>query len=276
MIIGWNGETLPELELERESEIMAEAGYGGIELFVPKLPPFLASHSYDELARLLNFKALCPLSMNGIENINLRSPDEFEEVKKECQWLSEISGHIGCPVIVVVPSPLPQGMSREEAREDTVAALSVLADIANKESVTLGLEFLAPADCSVGTLAEAWDIVQATGRSNVGLVFDTYHFHVGGSSWESLEEFDIDRLYMVHINDGEDMPLDQLTDADRLLPGEGIFPLERMFERLHARGYNEVCSLEVMRPAYRERDPLEYARAGYEASRTVLQRAGVT
>ena len=275
MIIGWNGETLPALELGREIEIVSEAGYGGIEFFVPKLRPFFASHSVDDLVDLLSVKGLQPLGMNGIENINLRPPKEFEEVKKECQWLSEISQRIGCPTIVVVPSPLPHGMSWEQAMEDTVASLSDLADVAYKHGVTLALEFLAPEDCSVRTLLQAWDIVQATGRPNVGFVFDTYHFHVGGSSWESLGEFDVDRLYIVHTNDADDLPLDQLTDGHRLLPGEGIFPLESMFERLHARGYDEAYSLEVMRPAYRERDPLEYATAGYEASRMVLRQAGV-
>lgn len=275
MIIGWNGETLPALELGPEIEIVSEAGYGGIEFFVPKLRPFLDDHSIEDLVRLLTVKGIKPLSMNGIENINLRSPREFEAVKDECRWLSELSERIGCPMIVVVPSPLHHGMSWEQAMEDTIASLSDLADIAERHRVTVALEFLAPENCSVRTLLQAWDIVKATDRPNVGLVFDTYHFHVGGSSWEALDEIDIDRVYIVHINDAEDLPLDQLTDAHRLLPGEGVFPLTRMLARLHDRGYDGAYSLEVMRPAYRERDPEEYARASCAATETVLRRAGV-
>ncbi len=89
MLVGWNGETLPDLSLEREIELASAAGYGGIELFVPKLRPFFERHSVADLARMLEAARVQPLSMNGIENINLRSAEEFEDVKNECRWLAE-------------------------------------------------------------------------------------------------------------------------------------------------------------------------------------------
>lgn len=272
MIIGWNGETMPTLSLDREIDVAAEAGYSGIEIFVPKLTPFLEKFGVDELKRRLQEKKLLPLSMNGIENVNLRPLEEFIAITEECRWLSDVSRMIGCPTIVVVPSPRPDGMSWEQIKEETESALQQLADVASPFGVKLAFEFLAPANCSVRTLGQAWEIVQAIERDNVGLVFDTYHFHVGGSNWDSLAQLDIERLHIVHINDAEDLPLEQLTDGHRLLPGEGIFPLSRMVSRLYARGYDGAYSLEVMRPAYRERDPLEYAKAGFDATRRVLEK----
>jgi 2-keto-myo-inositol isomerase len=275
MLIGWNGETVPALPLAKELEIAGAAGYAGVELFVPKLAPFLDQHSVDDLKRQLQDNGLVPLTLNGIENINLRPPEEFAKVKEECRWLSELARKIDCPCIVVVPSPKPEGKTWPEVTAATISALCELADVAASYGVKLGFEFLAPANCSVRTLAQDWEIIQATKRDNVGLVFDTYHFHVGGSSWASLEEFAVDRLFVVHVNDVDDLPLEQLTDEDRLLPGEGILPLQRMLSRLHDRGYQGAYSLEVMRPAYREREPLEYARAGLEASSKVLTDVGV-
>jgi 2-keto-myo-inositol isomerase len=274
VLIGWNGETMPALLLDEELEVAAAAGYGGVELFVPKLTSFLKQRTMSDLAGRLRANGLVPLSMNGIENINLRSSEEFSQVKKECLWLSELSQETGCPGIVVVPSPRPEGMTWSEVKKQTVDALQELASVAAPYGVQLGLEFLAPANCSVRTLAQGWEIVQTTGCDQVRLVLDTYHFFVGGSSWESLEEFDMDRLFIVHINDVEDLPLDKLTDGDRLLPGEGILPLERILTRLRARSYNGAWSLEVMRPAYRQRQPLEYARAGRQAIERVLHLAG--
>ena len=276
MLIGWNGETLPALSLDREIEVVSTAGYGGIELFVPKLRPFFEHHSVAALARMLETAGLEPLSMNGIENINLRSPEEFEEVKNECGWLAGICSQIGCKTIVVVPSPLPAGLSREETREETIRSLGELADIAAMHDVGVAFEFLAPAGCSVRTLSEAWDIVQASGRPNTGVVFDTYHFHVGGSTWEALDALDIGRLFIAHVNDAEALPLDLLTDADRLLPGEGFFPLQQMFAALERCGYRGPYSLEVMRPAYRDREPLEYAVEGLRSCRETLEKAAVS
>lgn len=275
MLIGWNGETMPALPLDKEIEVAATAGYRGVELFIPKLVTYLESHTVTGLAQFLQDNHLAPLTINGIENINFRPPQEFAKVKEECRWLSELAQEIGCPGIVVVPSPQPKGVTWEQVKVETVSALRDLADIAAPYGIKLGFEFLAPANCSVRTLAQGWEIVLATGREDVGLVFDTYHFFVGGSSWESLEEFAADRLMIVHINDVEDLPLEQLTDGHRLLPGEGILPLNRMLSRLHARGYDGAYSLEVMRPTYREREPLEYARAGLAATAKVLRQADI-
>ena len=271
MLIAWNGETTPALALSDEVAVVSSAGYGGLELYVPKLAPFLESHSAEGLARRLQGAGLAAIAMNGIENFSFRSPGEFVQIEKDCGRLARLSQVIGCPCIVVVPSPKPDGMSEAAVKESTVEALRRLAEIVAPYGVKLAFEFLAPANCSVRTLAHGWEIVQATGRDDVGLVLDTYHFFVGGSSWESLEDLDLSRLFLVHLNDVEDLPLEQLTDADRLLPGEGILPLRRILAILKAGGYNGAYSLEVMRPAYRRRDPLEYARAGREAIERVLR-----
>jgi 2-keto-myo-inositol isomerase len=271
MLVAWNGETMPALPLSDELVVVGSAGYGGLELFIPKLAPFLESHSADDLARQLQAERLVPVALNGIENISFRSPAEFAQMEKDCGRLAQLSQAIGCPCIVAVPSPKPEGMSWADVKEATVDALRRLAEVAAPYGVKLAFEFLAPADCSVRTLAQGSEIVQATGRDDVGLVLDTYHFFVGGSSWESLDEFDLGRLFLVHINDMEDMPLERLTDADRLLPGEGVLPLGRILASLKGRGYDGAYSLEVMRPAYRRREPLEYARAGREAIERVLR-----
>jgi sugar phosphate isomerase/epimerase len=95
VLIGWNGETMPALSLDKELEVAAAAGYDGAELFVPKLAPYLESHAAGDLVRRLRENGLAPLAMNGIENINLRPPEEFTKVKEECRWLSELSQEIG-------------------------------------------------------------------------------------------------------------------------------------------------------------------------------------
>jgi 2-keto-myo-inositol isomerase len=273
MLIGWNGETMPALPIEEELPLARFVGYEGIELFLPKLTPFLEHHGPAGLAAQLKQAGLIPLSLNGIERISFRPPDEFAQLLVECRKLAELAQQIGCSTIVVVPSPLPAGLSWPQVRNETVSVLRALADTARPYGIQIGFEFLAPADCSVRTLAQGWELVQAAQRKNLGLILDSYHFWVGGSSWESLEAVPVERLLLVHINDVEDLPHDQLTDAHRLLPGEGILPLDRILTCLHERGYDGGYSLEVMRPSYMLRAPQEYMRAGYEAVAMVLAEA---
>jgi len=269
MIIGWSGQTMPALPLNREMDVVAQAGFGGLELLIPKIGPFLEEHSMPDLAAGLEARKLVPLTLNCVERFNLRSDEEMAALERDCLWLSQLAQSIGCPTIAVVPSPRPGGLAWPEIKAQAAAALRELAGIASRYGIRLALEFLAPVDCSVRTLAQGWEVVCAAGCENVGLLIDTYHFYAGGSSWESLDGFDVDRLYMVHINDVEGRPLEALTDGDRLLPGEGVLPLGRLLGRLKARGYDGGYAVEVMRPAYRERDPLEYARA----ARAAVERA---
>ncbi|HNS52960.1 MAG TPA: sugar phosphate isomerase/epimerase family protein [Anaerolineae bacterium] len=271
MLIGWNGETMPALALGDELAVVGSAGYTGLELFIPKLTPFLEVHPAAELARRLEETKLEAIAFNGIENFSFRSPGEFALVEEECRRLARLGQEIRCPTIVVVPSPKPADMGWAAVREASVEALCKLAEVASPYGVRLALEFLAPAGCSVRTLAQGSEIVEATGRDDVGLVLDTYHFFVGGSSEQSLDSVDMRRLFLVHINDVEGKPLSELTDGDRLLPGEGVVPLDPIVQSLRRRGYDGAYSLEVMRPAYRLRDPLEYARAGREAIERVLR-----
>lgn len=270
MIIAWNGETMPALPLQTQILTVARAGFTGLEFFIPKLDDYLARSSLEDLAQLLATNGLAPVAMNGIENINLRTPADFRAVKEETRRIAQVAGRLGCPTIVVVPSPQPAGISWPEVKADTVMALQELAEVAAPYGVNLGLEFLAPANCSVRTLAQAEEIVTATARKNVGIVLDSYHFHVGGSTWESLAEADVRHILLVHVNDVEDLPVHSLTDACRLLPGEGVLPLARLLRSLREKGYVGAYSLEVMRPAYRQRDPLAYATDAFRCTQNVL------
>ena len=270
MIIAWNGETMPALSLQTEIATVARAGFTGLEFFIPKLNDYLAQSSVEDLAQLLATHGLAPVAMNGIENINLRTPADFRAVKEETQRIAQVCGRLGCATIVVVPSPQPAGIAWPEVKADTVMALQALSEVAAPHGVGLGLEFLAPADCSVRTLAQAEEIVAAAGRKNVGIVVDSYHFHVGGSTWESLAQADVRHILLVHVNDVEDLPRHSLTDACRLLPGEGVLPLSRLVRALRDKGYDGAYSLEVMRPSYRLRDPLEYASDAFQRTQNVV------
>ena len=97
-------------------------------------------------------------------------------------------------------------------------------------------------------------------RADVGLVIDSFHFHAGGSTVESIDALDARRLFIFHINDAEALPADRLEDRHRLLPGLGILPLREIVAALRRIGYDRVTSVEIFRPEYWERDPVELAR----------------
>jgi 2-keto-myo-inositol isomerase len=164
MLISWNGETTPNVDLETEIRAAHAAGFGGIEIFVPKLAPYLEKRTTRDLGRALRDANLVPVSLNGLEHVNLRTRADFAQVKTECAQLASIAAECGCRNIVIVPDPRPQGMSDAEIVAQSADEVRELAEIAAPFGVTLAFEFLAPAACSVRTLALAQKIIEETRR----------------------------------------------------------------------------------------------------------------
>lgn len=271
MKISFNGATTMKADLETDVRAAAAAGFDYVEIWAAKLREFLKAHSVANLKSLFDESGLKPLSINSIEYITFRDVPGYAQIKAECEELCSVAAAIGCPYVVVVPGKFPPGgLSSYEVIEVTVGVLRELASIAERHNVSLAFEFLGQKDCSVQTLELADEIVQKVNRRNIGLVIDSFHFHTGGSTVKMIDALDPKRLFIFHINDAEDLPPDQLTDAHRLLPGLGILKLKEMIEAFRRIGYDSVASVEIFRPEYWDRDPFELAREAKTAVEGVL------
>lgn len=270
MKIALNGATTMRADLITDILAARDAGYDCIEIWAAKLRDFLKKSTVAQLRRLLEDANLEPWSINSIEHITFRSAEDYAAIKAECEELCAVAEAIDCPFVVVVPGKLPENASRDEIISESVRVLNDLADIAAKHNVALAFEFLGQTDCSVQTLELCNEIVERTNRPNVGLVIDTFHFYAGGSKFESIENVQPGNICIFHINDAEDLPPEQLTDAHRLYPGEGILPIREIKRGLDKIGYGRVVSIEIFRPEYWNEDPFEVALKARAATVNVL------
>jgi 2-keto-myo-inositol isomerase len=270
MKIALNGATTMHADLTTDILAARDAGYDCIEIWAAKLRDFLKKNRVEDLRPLLENANLEPWSINSIEHITFRNAEDYAAIKAECEELCQIAEAINCPFVVVVPGKLPENASREEIISESVRVLNELADIAAKHNVGLAFEFLGQTDCSVQTLELCNEIIEQTNRPNVGLVIDTFHFYAGGSKFETIEKVRAENICIFHINDAEDLPPEQLTDAHRLYPGTGILPIREIKRGLDKIGYDRVVSIEIFRPEYWSQDPFEVARKAREATIDVL------
>ena len=247
-------------DLETDIRAASQAGFDWLEIWAAKLRVFLKRQGLKDLNDLFAKHNIKPYSINSIERITFRNAAMHQSLLAECDELCRIAQEIRCPYVVVVPSPIRPGTGRSEVVEESARVLVELAGIAAERGVSLAFEFLGQPDCSVQTLELADEIVSTVGLPNVGLVIDSFHFYAGGSSVESIEALNQERLFIFHINDAEDLPREQLEDRHRLLPGLGILPLKQIGAALRRIGYDRVASVEIFRPEYWERDPFELAR----------------
>ena len=270
MKLALNGATTMRADLATDIRAAGAAGFDYLEIWAAKLRKYLKEKGAADLRRLFDEHGVEPYSINSIEHVTFRDAEAHAKIMGECEELCRVASEIGCPYVVVVPGLLPEGTGREGVIEESVRVLKEMAGVAEGYGVGLAFEFLGQPRCSVQTLELADEIVSRVARADVGLVIDSFHFHAGGSKLESIAALDPARLFVFHINDAEDLPREQLEDRHRLLPGLGILPLREIVGALRRAGYDRVTSVEIFRPEYWERDPVELAREAHAATSRVL------
>jgi sugar phosphate isomerase/epimerase len=102
----------------------------------------------------------------------------------------------------------------------------------------------------VRNLRTAWDLVQAAGRPNGGLVFDTWHFFRGDPQFDVLAGVPGDRIFCVQLDDAPAQPQGELREETRrrLLPGDGALDLTAAIRALHEIGALRWVGPEVISP----------------------------
>ncbi len=270
MRLAFHGATSMTSDLDTDIAITDRAGFTALEIWAAKLDRYLAVHSLADLKASLLDHGVMPLALNSIECIGFRG-NEYPQVQARLHELGRIAQAIGCPTVVVVPSPLPdRSMQWLDVRDEYVKVLRDLSKIAGLYGIRLSFEFLGFGWCSVRTPRAAWEIIQASGCENVGLTVDAAHFYGGGGLLSELDQLDPGRIFAFHLDDLEDSPKEAICDERRLLPGLGVVPLGDICSRMKRIGYAGSCAIELFRPEYWSWDPLELAIKAREAAVRLL------
>jgi sugar phosphate isomerase/epimerase len=126
---------------------------------------------------------------------------------------------------------------------------------------------------SIPSLRAGLEVVDLAGPS-AALMIDTWHFFFGDSAWEDLQAVPIDKIAYIQFDDGlqpisEDLMAE--TMERRVLPGRGIFALERFATTLLERGYNGTVSVEVLSQDLRQLPLREFLSQAYEATAAIWE-----
>lgn len=93
-----------------------------------------------------------------------------------------------------------------------------------------------------------------------------------------MEDLDLIRpgeILHAHLNDTPGMPRELLDLQTRVIPGDGVAPLDKILSKLVERGYTGPISVELFLPKYQQADPADLAREIRSKSQTLFQRARV-
>ena len=127
--------------------------------------------------------------------------------------------------------------------------------------------------CCVRTIGQAWDIVETIDQDDVGLTMDAFNLHLYNklNDFKDIKIVDPDKIFVVHLDDGEDLPLEVLDHCHRCFPGEGVIDLNNYVKNLKDVGYDRMISIETLRPEYWKKDAEWVIRRGYETTKKLLE-----
>jgi len=99
-----------------------------------------------------------------------------------------------------------------------------------------------------------------------------FHFHAMNSRIEDLKAVNPRKIFILHIDDSEDLPVGALRDNNRLWPGEGAVDLPGILKTLKEIGYDEMVSVELFRPEYWDWDIEKTIKTGKEKTEELVGR----
>jgi sugar phosphate isomerase/epimerase len=208
----------------------------------------------------------------GPEWLDIDVPYVDDEVEAE---LFEMADVFGPHHLVVV------GSWRGELNPDRcVERFARWCDRAATHDVAVALEFVP--GTSIPDLGTALEIVVRADRDNGGLCFDTWHYRLGESDPELIDQIPVDKITVLQLADGPASLLGPVPTADdyfrltmsaRLLPGLGDFDLPGVLRRLSSRGIEPEMSVEILSTTLRDVSVDEGATAIATATRDLLRAA---
>lgn len=164
--------------------------------------------------------------------------------------------------------------------EEHVDLFGRLCDRATTVGLRVGIEFMPiPEVSGYHDVVAASRLVEAVGRSNAGIVVDTFHHFRGSNDWSQLRSFPGDRVFIVQLNDAAALPLgDGYLDETmhhRLTPGEGGLPLVDFVRVMDGIGTRCAYSVEVLATSLSMLTPEDLGRRLGDGARGVLSAARI-
>jgi 2-keto-myo-inositol isomerase len=261
-----------KLPVDQQIDMIAGAGFDGTELWMRDVKSFLENGgSSSQLKEKLESGNLV------LENVIAFSnwcSDDAGERKAALDLMHEemaITASLGGKFIAApVQGVKSWDCSNFDEYTDRYNAILKLGD---ETGVTPLIELWGAG--TLNKVADCAKIVIATGHPKASMLLDFYHIYRGGNSWDTLDCLNGGKLPVIHMNDYPASPArEQLTDADRILPGKGVCPFDKILPRLYEAGFRGALSVELFNKGYwAKMDAKTMLRESYEATYEVIIRS---
>ncbi|MGH9615183.1 MAG: TIM barrel protein [Acidobacteriaceae bacterium] len=231
------------IPFERSMEIVAAAGYQGIELIreSAKWSPAETRHIKKKLSGL----GLTIDSMACI-GAGLADPAGADRLATQLTKRIAVAKDLECPQIILTSGMRMGGLTRETQHAACIENLKRVADLVSKNDMELVIEpidLLEDKFAYLNSVAEGFDIVRAVGSPNIKVLYDFYHEQRAAGNLIDKLERNIEWVGLVHI---ADVP-------GRHEPGTGEIDYRNIYRKLAELNYDRFITMEY----FPTTDPME-------------------
>jgi len=263
-----NSSTIRPTPLLDKIRVADEAGFDGIELWVNELEEYeKGGGDLKELAAQIRERGLFVPNIIGLWDCMPMDDADWQKSLEATRNRMRMSAAVGSSHVAAIPAPdrpdIDLKIGAQRYRE--------LLKIGREEyNIIVACEFVGFMK-GVHRLGQGVAIALDADDPDACLVADTFHLYRGGSGYEGLRQLRGRFIAVFHWNDLPPEPArEELGDAHRIYPGDGILPLKKVLGYLREIDYHGPLSLELFNREHWEKDPLEVAKTGLEKMRALI------
>jgi sugar phosphate isomerase/epimerase len=267
--ISLDGATVGWPKLETFVEVAAKAGYDAIEPWMRQLEQYEQDGGdLKALGQRIAERGMFVPSIIGLWDAIPTERSAFEKSLKATRRRMGLAQKIGARHVQTIPAKDGQ-MDLDWAGE----AYRRILDIGlNDHDLTPALVFVEM--FTIKTLRAATYAALAADHPAARIIPDTFHMHISGSGLSGVGHLSGDFIAILQFNDAPAEPArDQLNDGHRVMPGDGILPLQSMLQDLHRVGFDRAVSVELYNRKYQQMDALKAAKLGLDKTVAVIDAA---
>lgn len=259
-----NTSTLRPASVMDKIDAAAAAGFKAIEPWNSEITEYIeAGGTLQQVKDRLTEKGLIVPSMIAIMGFVGNEEPGRDARLAEARRRMEQARDLGSPFIVASP-PMERADLAQCGRD-----YAELVALGREVGIRPAMEFLGFVE-HVNSIATAREIMDRSGAVDATLVIDWFHMVRGDGRETILEDLRAlkpEQIAIVHLDDVPyNKPFSEMSDGDRVYPGDGQIPLAELFAVLAEIGYAGPVSLELFSEELWAQDPYRVAKTGFEKS----------
>lgn len=254
----------------KELELTSKAGFKAAEIWIDSLQTFVKNGGTlkDAKKRLddLGIKVESAIGFaEWITDDDAQRKAGIEQMKREMDMLAQIGcKRTAAPPIGATDTPLldlPKVAERYKA----------ILELGNTTGVVPQLEMWGFSK-NLSRVSEVMYAALESGHPSARVLLDIFHLYKGGSRINTLPLISNSAIDILHVNDyPANLSAADITDADRVYPGDGVAPVRRILQILKNPDRPLIISCEVFNKNYYRQNALVVAKAALSKMKAVTE-----